>query len=342
MFPSPHILIIDPHPKSKTDFKPFLEGLVVSVLNIHTPQDAYPLIEEQDFALIIMVSSPGESHMLELCKQISLRKTPHFSPIVVCFRSPPGEELLLQIYDAGAIDDVIFPISPDIFKTKIQVYLELYRQRQIIEYQRDEQAEIIREKEDLNRLLKEANQALQEKTKALELLASQDGLTGLANRRIFDDFLYREWQRCRREELPLSLIFIDIDYFKLYNDTYGHPAGDHCLIEVARLLKKMARRTTDLAARYGGEEFALILSNTSAADAQKLAGVFQNKVNELNLPHVASAISDRVTVSMGVVTCIPASEQWESFLDQADEAMYQAKRQGRNQWVALSGESVRV
>lgn len=176
--------------------------------------------------------------------------------------------------------------------------------------------------------LKEANRELQR-------LATLDGLTGVANRRRFDQYLDDEWWRMFREELPLSLILCDIDFFKKYNDTYGHQAGDACLRRVADALRFCAKRSVDLVARYGGEEFAIILPNTTTSGASQVAEEIRSVVNSLHIAHAASPVSEHVTISLGVASMFPKADTSPTILiTEADVALYQAKASGRNRCFA--------
>lgn len=162
-------------------------------------------------------------------------------------------------------------------------------------------------------------------------LSTTDGLTGLANRRRFDEFLEREWRRSVREESALSLIFMDIDFFKEYNDHYGHLAGDDCLRHVAGVLGRLVQRPGDLVARYGGEEFACILPGTDQQGAAELADKIMKSINGFNLPHVASRAASHVTLSFGVAAMVPERGQSPSELIRlADHLLYSAKKEGRN------------
>jgi diguanylate cyclase (GGDEF)-like protein len=182
---------------------------------------------------------------------------------------------------------------------------------------------------------KQTELALQEANHKLELIANLDGLTQIANRRCFDDYLATEWQRHQREQNPLSLILIDIDYFKRYNDSNGHQGGDDCLIRVAQEIAKVPLRPTDLVARYGGEEFAAILSNTNMEGALQVAADIQTEIANLAIPHDNSDVSDLVTLSMGVASLIPTSERSpKDLISRADQAMYTAKNRGRNRAIA--------
>ncbi|MEG3843988.1 diguanylate cyclase [Microcoleus sp. herbarium14] len=177
----------------------------------------------------------------------------------------------------------------------------------------------------------ELYQQLQAANLKLERLATLDELTQLANRRRFDQYLEMEWRRQAREQTPLSLILCDIDSFKSYNDTYGHPGGDECLRQVAGAIGNAINRPADLVARYGGEEFALILPNTAIQGAVLVAEHVQLKIAALQLPHAGSQVSQYVTVSLGVASMVPASELGASILiAAADQALYQAKRLGRD------------
>ncbi|MEL7071813.1 MAG: diguanylate cyclase [Cyanobacteria bacterium J06581_3] len=165
----------------------------------------------------------------------------------------------------------------------------------------------------------------------LQKLALSDGLTSLANRRRFDEHLADEWQRLARDRQPLSLILCDLDHFKRYNDTFGHPAGDRCLIRVARALLSGPQRPADLVARYGGEEFAIVLPNTDTHGAWRIAQKIHESIRALKVDHAPGNEEPYVTVTMGVSTVIPGHDNTPQMLVQAsDLALYHAKQQGRN------------
>lgn len=180
---------------------------------------------------------------------------------------------------------------------------------------------------ELYHTIEEANKKLQE-------LAVVDSLTKIANRRKFDQYLESEWWRLAREKAPLSLILCDIDYFKLYNDTYGHQAGDRCLYQIAQAIKKTVKRPADLTARYGGEELAVILPNTTPEGAEQLAKDICRQIKALKIPHINSAADLYVTLSLGVAGCIPQHNcSVENLIAKADHNLYQAKKMGRNRVV---------
>lgn len=179
---------------------------------------------------------------------------------------------------------------------------------------------------------KESEEALRTLNRELETLASVDGLTQVANRRSFEENLKKEWMRLKRTQSPLSVIILDVDFFKLYNDTYGHQSGDECLKAVAWFINLQARRSSDLVARYGGEEFAILLPDTSLEGAVGIAERIRTEIGALQLQHAASPAGPSVTVSMGVSSLVPGPDTTpERLVELADRALYEAKQSGRNQ-----------
>lgn len=173
---------------------------------------------------------------------------------------------------------------------------------------------------------------LEESNTKLLQLAEIDQLTGIANRRAMDKCLKHEWNRLYRMAKPLSFLFIDIDFFKQYNDTYGHDGGDKCLIRVSCLLASFCRRSTDVVARFGGEEFAIILPDTTEKDALAMAASILISLDQVKIPHLGSQISQHLTLSIGVASMTPHQLDSEiELLLAADEALYEAKRLGRKQ-----------
>lgn len=188
-----------------------------------------------------------------------------------------------------------------------------------------------RQRDEAYRALQESQRQLMESNFELLRLSNTDALTGLSNRRHFDEYLEAEWRRAMRAQSPLSLLLIDVDYFKQYNDTYGHPAGDAVLTKVADLMQKHCGRATDMEARLGGDEFAMILPMTDHAGAREVAEQLRNKMEGLQIPHSASAVARHLTVTIGGTSMVPQRLQSAFVLsDAADRALYQAKAAGRN------------
>ena len=180
-------------------------------------------------------------------------------------------------------------------------------------------------------------------TRVLNELAERDGLTGLYNRRMFDDFIRRVWRQARRENVVLQIIFLDIDYFKIYNDLQGHQAGDDCLRKVARCLARAAKRPFDFCARYGGEEFVLVLYGPPGDYSRTVPEQIRRDVIDLAIPHEGSKIDNLVTVSVGVAITHPgAGRSLAGAIQTADEALYEAKQGGRNRVVFMNADSCEV
>ena len=187
------------------------------------------------------------------------------------------------------------------------------------------------ERIELEEALRKSMEDLAASNQELQRLSSLDGLTGIANRRYFDEYLEREWSLAVRNNIAMALIFIDADYFKLFNDVYGHQAGDDCLRKGARTINEPLKRPADFAARYGGEEFVVLLPGTEAAGAANLANEIRLRVEELEIPHTGSSAHKHVTISVGVGLMTPARNSLSSELIKiADEALYKAKSNGRN------------
>ncbi|MFP5430166.1 MAG: diguanylate cyclase [Gammaproteobacteria bacterium] len=185
-----------------------------------------------------------------------------------------------------------------------------------------------------NLLVQRQKAELEEVNARLERLSVEDPLTGLANRRRFEAILDEEWRRCLRQELPLAVMMVDVDGFKLYNDTYGHQAGDECLARVAQELKLFARRPGDCVARFGGEEFVIVWPGATADEAYLEMQKLVNQIRSLRIRHHVSPVCDVVTVSAGIAACVPGGHDNPfRLVRDADMALYHAKRQGRNRCV---------
>ena len=222
-------------------------------------------------------------------------------------------------------------------KDELLAVLETEKQ-QVIDANRNLEKDIQEKIQIEAKLLYEKKNA-EDLSNKLRTLSTQDGLTGINNRRRFDEALYDEWFRARRLSTPLSLIICDIDKFKEYNDSYGHLAGDKCLTRIAHLIEDSARRAGDMAARFGGEEFVIILPDTESSNAQDIAEQLRSAILDLEIPHETSSVANIVTVSFGVFTTLPEKDlPPETMIEFADKALYQAKEQGRNMVVIYEGK----
>ena len=266
------------------------------VLFATSGQDALDIAAEQHPDLILLDVMMPEMDGYEVCARLKGDTTTRTIPVIFV-TAMDHEEEETEGLNVGAIDYLTKPIRPAIVRARVRNHLELKRYRD-----------------------------------NLECLSSTDGLTGIANRRRFDESLAREWQRARRSQTPLSLILMDVDLFKGYNDHYGHLAGDDCLRLLAREMAAWVRRPTDLVARYGGEEFACLLPDTDGEGAVSLGHKLLRQVDTLQIPHARSTVADHVTLSLGAATLIPVVGQPASdLIRSADECLYAAKRHGRNQ-----------
>lgn len=194
----------------------------------------------------------------------------------------------------------------------------------------------ITERKRMEEALRQTKAKLQQTNQELEKLVNLDALTQVANRRCFANHLQQQWQRLLKEQQPLSLILFDVDYFKRYNDRYGHPEGDECLIKIAQAAQHLVYRPGDLVARYGGEEFIVILPHTNQEGAISVAERIRFAIHALSIPHAASEVSDRVTISLGIASVIPFAEaDPEMLIEQADRALYLAKQKGRDRFAVI-------
>ncbi len=249
--------------------------------------------EQPDLILLDTLIQDVDGH--EICSQLKSMPETENIPIIILSNSNQVEDELAAL-DKGAIDFVTKPVEALILKARVANHLFQKRDRD-----------------------------------QLKLMSSIDALTEVANRRRFDEYLHLEWRRAVRSRYPISLLMIDIDYFKSYNDTYGHQKGDECLKAVASEIKQHLRRPSDMVARYGGEEFSVILPETPSYSAFSLAKHIWSGVGNLNIEHTGSARVGHLTISIGAATTIPDENQSISqFIEISDKNLYKSKSEGRN------------
>jgi diguanylate cyclase (GGDEF)-like protein len=305
----PLILIGDNDRRNRGQLLDILQGEGYEIGEASNGQECLELFDRRKPDVLIIEAAIPLLDGFECCNRIAKLYPNNRTPIIMVSASR-DEASIERAFAVGVADYTFIPLDPIVLKQRIRRLLE--------------QARLYRELEAANR--------------RLERLAFLDDLTQVANRRRFDEVLDREWRRMSREQLPLSILFCDLDCFKSYNDTYGHQAGDLCLREVARAIRSAAKRPADVVARYGGEEFAVILPNTRAEGAVCVAEEMRRKVALLAIEHrnssVAPAFANKLpTVSLSIgVTCIVPQIDWQPAiaLKAADAALYQAKTEGRN------------
>jgi diguanylate cyclase (GGDEF)-like protein len=231
----------------------------------------------------------------DVCRKLkSDETTARAAVIFVTAHNDPSLET--KALELGAVDFITKPINPPVVMARANTHLLLKHQ-----------------------------------TDQLRRLSNVDGLTGIANRRYFDEFLHKEWRRAVRSNTPISVVMCDVDHFKLYNDHYGHLMGDDCLTRLATAMQANVRRPADLVARYGGEEFVVVLPETDLPGARDRAETIRQAVSDLNMPHEASSVGDHVTLSLGAATAYPRPGHRPLELSKlADDLLYKSKESGRN------------
>ena len=259
-------------------------------------EKALEMAHAGDVDLILLDVVMPDLDGFEVCRRLKADERTSAIPIIFC-TAKEEEEDETRGFDAGGVDYITKPIIPVTVRARVRTHLELKRTRDL-----------------------------------LAELAHIDPLTGIPNRRRFDASLEGEWERASRNERWLSLAILDVDYFKRFNDTYGHARGDECLRAVARAVGELARRPGDLVARVGGEEFALILPETDAPAMQRMMDGLLGRVADLGIEHASSMCASHVTVSVGAVTLIPnGSHDARGAFETADRLLYEAKESGRAQ-----------
>ncbi|HSX62165.1 MAG TPA: diguanylate cyclase [Tahibacter sp.] len=303
----PSVLIIDDEPANVRVLAEALQG-AYDLRFATDGERALALVARHAVDLILLdVVMPGLDGF-ELLRRLKAEPATREIPVIfVTARDEIGEEE--RGFDAGAVDYITKPVSPAIVRARVRTHLELKRQRDLLEQR-----------------------------------ALIDGLTGIANRRRFDEEWLRRAARAYEHGLVLRLLLIDIDHFKDYNDHYGHGPGDDCLRRVAAALHAACGHPGDLTARYGGEEFVAILADAPDGDAAMHAQRLLAAVRDLDLPHARSGTSTRVSISIGAIERAPAGRDGRDLLESADRLLYEAKRGGRNRCViaGADGAAVRV
>ncbi|WP_047248448.1 diguanylate cyclase domain-containing protein [Chromobacterium subtsugae] len=291
--PRPRVLVVDDQAANIL----LIRELFKDECEIFMAQDGEQAIAQcqalmPDLILLDLVM-PGMDGF-EACRR--LKEDPRTRAVPVIFVSAQREEAdEARGFELGGVDYIVKPVNRTILRARVRTHL-----------------------------------ALKFQTDLLNSIALMDGLTGVANRRKFDEELQTSWLLCARQRQPVALLLLDVDYFKRFNDRYGHQAGDDCLRQVAQAMRRALQRPHDLAARYGGEEFACILPDTDREGAAHLAETILQSIRELGIPHQDSELGGAVTASIGVAVAQPEPDTApQSLIEAADRQLYQAKRAGR-------------
>lgn len=301
----PGILIVD---DDRTVIMALHKALspIATVRFADSGRGALQLIQDKTPALILLDMNLPDMTGLTLCSELkAIAETADVPVLFITSQTDLSVEE--KVFDVGAADFIVKPLNPRVVVARVQTHLA-YRS-------------------------------------ALQLLSAQaysDGLTGINNRRHFDEHLDKEFKRAQRQKSPITVMMIDVDEFKKFNDHYGHLAGDDCLKQLANALRACAKRPADFVARYGGEEFALILPDTDEAGAIALANELLTAIERLQIAQAPNAMRAHVTISIGLCSHLPLSEDLEdmganALVLAADQALYQAKSNGRNGYSAKSG-----
>ena len=314
------ILVVDDRPENLLVMESLLEDMECRIFKAASGNEALSLMLDRDFALVLMdVQMPGMDGF-ETAELMRGSERTRYIPIIFVTAISKEQKCIFKGYELGAVDYLFKPVEMEILRSKVRVFLDLYNQKKMVE----EQAAMLELKVKELMELREANYKL-------ESISTLDGLTGIPNRRAFNEYIDKSWRNSVRSRKPISMIMLDIDYFKAYNDNYGHLQGDECLIKVAKALSLTLKRPLDFAARYGGEEFAVILPETDIDSAALVAETIRQSIEGMHLKHEHSTASQYVTVSLGVSSILPGQDDvFEKLIDNADKALYMAKSNGRN------------
>lgn len=304
------VMIVDDEATTRAMLEPMIKEWGYEVEVAAGGGEAWRALRGENRPVLVVLDwvMPGLSG-LELCARLKKEK-PLSQIYIILLTAKDGQDEIVRGFEAGADDYIAKPVHPALLRSRLAVG------RRILEYQH---------------ALEALSRELAAKNQELSRLGTLDGLTAIDSRGRFEARLGEEWRRALRETTPLSLILIDLDLFRAYNETYGHQAGDECLKNVARTIAATIARAGDLAARYGGEKFAVLLPNTDSLGTLVVAEAIRVAVATLGIEHKASAIHRHLTVSVGTATVVPDELTTpEALVAKAEEALFHAKQSGRN------------
>lgn len=319
------ILLVDDHLFSLHVLTHLLRDRGYQVRQASSGKMALKMVDDKLPDLILLDVKMTDMDGYEVCARLKANPVTAEIPIIFLTGLVNAADKVTA-FEAGGADYITKPFEIAEVMARIHNQLTIQQQRRQLLAQNQQLQQEIRKRRQLANELKEANRELQH-------LATVDQLTQVANRRRFDEYLQQMWHQVPQGPGMLSLILGDIDHFKAFNDYYGHPQGDSCLKQVAKMLQHSIQRSTDLVTRYGGEEFALILPSTSVEGALHIAQQIRQGILDLQIPHATSPTADVVTISLGVTTgTINDQTTPADLVTAADMALYKAKANGRNGW----------
>lgn len=321
--PSADILVVDDDPKNLDLLSSKLAGHGHKFRVATSGQGAIMAVRSSRPDLIMLNVRMPDLDGYEVCRR--LKDDPETRSVPVIFISALDEALdKVRAFEIGGADYVSKPFQFEEVLARIEHQLEIARLQESLQKRNEELA-------TKNELLTKISIELEVANAELTRLSTTDALTGIPNRRQFHDRIEVEWRRAERDRRELSLLMIDVDNFKQFNDTYGHQLGDDCLRDVAQAIQRELRTGGDFVARYGGEEFIVLLPGTSMETAVVTGERLCSIVRELEIPHGTSTVADIVTISVGTASILPdVSSDWSLLVRSADEALYRAKTNGRN------------
>src|ERR671932_2474575 len=322
------ILFVDDSPTTLEMLFDFLTHAGFKVLIARDGESAIQIAQSDCPDIIFLdIIMPGMDGF-ETCRRLKANESTQDIPVIF-MTALSQTAVVVKGFQLGAVDFIIKPTQKEIILARVTTHLTIEKLKHSLQVQNARLQQEIQQRQQVETALQEANQELHR-------LATSDPLTQVANRRLFDQCLSKAWHILVREQLPLSLLLCDVDFFKLYNDSKGHQAGDECLQQVAQALKHAVKRPADLVARYGGEEVVVILPNTNGEGAMRVAEEIRLSVRRVGVTHPKSPISEYVTLSLGVSCIVPCDEASpENLIAAADRALYQAKQLGRDRAVMI-------
>lgn len=316
------ILIVDDLKENHLVMESVLSDPELNIIKAISGEEALSLCSEHEFAVIFMDVQMPNMDGFEVAEILrSIEKTKNI-PIIFVTASSKEQKSVFKGYEVGAVDYLSKPIDPIVLRSKAKIFKELYLQRKTIEKQ------VVELEEQLNELMR-----VQHEKETLESLSMEDGLAKIYNRRGLDKFLNMHWHNCLRYGLSFSVMMLDIDEFKSYNDNYGHLMGDQVIKDVAETIRKSIFRSEDIVGRYGGDEFLILMPNVDISGAEVVGKRILECIMALNIEHAFDSGRRCITLSVGIASMIPTRElNPQDLIDLADQKMYEAKKSGRNQY----------